>query len=160
MAVIPLHDSLKQRLQHFCDLSLGEFDDLQWDLYRVNQKNILSLKVRATLYPDSLAINEATGQVKQEFVKIALNFITALYVCMCVLTFRNLFSLSAYRRAHDTGRASQERCNLQRGINIKALLPNSKDSPDVCLCRDILKSWWTRFGPSASTCWTAVSGCR
>lgn len=55
--------TVRDELQSLCDISLDDATGITWDLYRPNQKDKLELKVRLALYPDSVTVDQYTGQV-------------------------------------------------------------------------------------------------
>jgi hypothetical protein len=57
--------TIEETLQEYCDIVLDDATGVTWDLYRPDQKDKLELKVRLALFPESVSVNEKTGEVSE-----------------------------------------------------------------------------------------------
>lgn len=68
-ALVPrVQRTVQSELQEYCDALLDDAIGVTWDLYRLNQKDQLDLKVRWALFPESVHVDEETGRVSIYFM--------------------------------------------------------------------------------------------
>lgn len=54
----PKIKSVSDELQDLCDILLDDATGVTWDLYRLDQRDKLDLKIRMALFPESISVKE------------------------------------------------------------------------------------------------------
>lgn len=92
-ALVPrVHRTVQNELQEYCDALLDDAIGVTWDLYRLNQKDQLDLKVRWALFPESVYVDEQTGRVSIIRMSILFNCWISVWsdgqmlICIFLLT--------------------------------------------------------------------------
>lgn len=63
---IPKILTISDELQSYCDMILDDVTDITWDLYLPEQRSLLDLKVRMALFPETIVVDEKTGEVRYD----------------------------------------------------------------------------------------------